>query len=122
MPAIMPIFSIDNITHEGGAIAATLGINKNSEIFNGHFPGQPVVPGACMLQLVKDVLKTALNCKLRLKQAGYLKFISFVDPRLVSVVHLQIAYTGDDPLAVTAQLLCGEAACFKFRGTFSRDA
>ena len=50
------LFSIEKVTHEDGAIKATLGINSDSEILKGHFPGHPVVPGACMLQITKEVL------------------------------------------------------------------
>lgn len=118
MPAITPIFSIDNITHDVGAITATISINKNSEIFDGHFPGQPVVPGACMLQLVKDVLETALSCSLQLTKAGHLKFISMIDPRIEQTAQLYITYTKDEFVHATAKLVCGNTDSFKFQGIF----
>jgi 3-hydroxyacyl-[acyl-carrier-protein] dehydratase len=118
MTAITPIFTIDKITHGEGAITAYLSINKDSEIFHGHFPGQPVVPGACMLQLAKDVLEMALNCPLLLKKAGHLKFISIIDPRIAQTIQLYVSYTFTHDIAVTAQLHCNKTVCFKFQGTF----
>jgi 3-hydroxyacyl-[acyl-carrier-protein] dehydratase len=121
MPAIKPIFSIDKLTHDGGSITTILSVNKDSEIFNGHFPGRPVVPGACMLQVVKDVLETALNKTLQLKKAGQLKFISMIDPNEAQAVQLDIAYTFEEEIKVTAKLTSSGAACFKFQGVFLFD-
>jgi 3-hydroxyacyl-[acyl-carrier-protein] dehydratase len=120
MPSIKPIFSIAELTHNSGAIMAILGINKNSEIFDGHFPGHPVVPGACMLQVVKDVLETSLGFPLRLK-AGHLKFISMIDPGVIQTIQLEITYARDEEIKVTAKLICGGAACFKLQGVFLFD-
>lgn len=116
--SITPIFTVIQIKHEPGSVTAHLGINPDSEILNGHFPGQPVVPGAGMLQMVKEVLETALDRPLRLKTAQQLKFISLIDPRVVQTVQLHIGYTMDRDIAATAKLICGDADCFKFQGTF----
>ena len=122
MTASIPIFIIDKITHADGVITTDLSINADSEIFNGHFPGQPVVPGACMLQLVKDVLESALDCTLRLKQAGHLKFISMISPRIAQTIQLYLTYTSAEDIAVTARLICGNKDCFKFQGTFIKQS
>jgi 3-hydroxyacyl-[acyl-carrier-protein] dehydratase len=117
--SITPIFTVIQLKHNQGSVTADLSINQDSEIFNGHFPGQPVVPGACMLQVVKDILEAALDNTLRLKTAGHLKFISMIDPRITQSIELVITYTVDNgQVTATAQLLCDEAACFKFQGTF----
>jgi len=118
MTAIIPIFRIDKITQAEEAITADLSINADSEIFHGHFPGQPVVPGACMLQLVKDVLESALGCSLQLKQAGHLKFISMISPRIEQTIQLYLTYMSAEDIAVVARLICGNTDCFKFQGTF----
>ena len=86
------LFSIKNITHEDGIITAQLGINKDSDILKGHFPSHPVVPGACMLQIVKDVLETALAQPIRLKRADHLKFMTMIDPANTKHVQLNITH------------------------------
>lgn len=119
MAATTDIFAITKIEHQSNSVHAALDINKDSEIFKGHFPGQPVVPGACMLQIVKNVLETALNNPLELKKAGYLKFISMIDPNVVREVELEIVYKLDEKeITATAALTCDETVCFKFQGSF----
>jgi 3-hydroxyacyl-[acyl-carrier-protein] dehydratase len=119
MAATTDIFAITKIEHQSNLVHAALDVNKDSGIFKGHFPGQPVVPGACMLQIVKDVLETALNIQLQLKKAGHLKFVSMIDPKIVQKVNLELTYKfSEKEITVTASLTCDGVVCFKFQGSF----
>ena len=113
------LFIILQITHENGVIRAELGINAESEILKGHFPGHPVVPGASMLQLVKDVLEQALAKRVRLKKADHLKFMSLIEPGGDDVqLEINCKLVEDSGFFVTAKLLAGETVCFKLQGVF----
>ena len=113
------LFKISKVVHNDNIISARLGINKASDIFNGHFPGHPVVPGACMLQIVKEVLEKALDTSLLLKKADHLKFMVMIDPGNTQAVDLEVSYKFvEDAYTVTAKLMSAEVVCFKFQGSF----
>jgi len=114
------LFKICKLEHGDDAISAMLDINKDCEIFKGHFPGHPVVPGACMLQIVKEVLEESLEVSLRLKKADHLKFISMIDPGNTLTVLLDITYkiAEEGDISVIAKLMSIEVVCFKFQGSF----
>jgi 3-hydroxyacyl-[acyl-carrier-protein] dehydratase len=114
------IFITANSTHTEGQIITPLHLNTGSGIFKGHFPGRPVVPGACMLQLVKDVLVDNLGNALRLEKAYNLKFISMIVPEDNLGLTLIISYkeTENNSFAVNATLTVVDKTCFKFRGIF----
>ncbi len=116
------LFNIRKLEHNDNIITATLDINKDCNIFKGHFPGHPVVPGACMLQIVKEVLEEALGASLRLKKAEHLKFINMIDPEITPSVALDMAYKifEEGDISVVAKILNGEVVCFKFQGRFGR--
>jgi len=121
MPAVNnDLFRIENIPHETGVIIATLTINNDSEILKGHFPGHPVVPGACMLQVVKESLESALQISARLKKAANLKFMNMIDPANTPIVQLDITYrfAEDSTISATAKLSNAETVYFKFQGSF----
>jgi 3-hydroxyacyl-[acyl-carrier-protein] dehydratase len=122
MEAGANVFIISNSAHTAGQIITHLKLNKQSEIFEGHFPGQPVVPGACMLQLVKDVLADNFNNSFRLEKADNLKFISMIVPQENQDISLNIAYkpAENNRLTVVAKLMDGDKICFKFQGVFIR--
>lgn len=112
------LFSIDKLEHIGNLIKAELSINSASSIFKGHFPGQPVVPGACMLQTVKEVLENTFKQPLQLQKANNLKFINMIDPLRFSSVQLEITYRIENDLNITAKLITSEIVFFKFQGIF----
>lgn len=120
MPETNSLLIIQEITHEDNSISAVLGIDTGNDILKGHFPGHPVVPGACMLQVVKEVLEAALDQSLRLKKAGTLKFLNIIDPGITSEVHLHLSYRADeeDFIIVNAKLSSNQVLHFKFQGSF----
>jgi 3-hydroxyacyl-[acyl-carrier-protein] dehydratase len=114
------IFSIIKLEKNEGQVTAVIGVNKNAEIFSCHFPGQPIAPGACTLQMLKDVLETALNTGLQLKKADNLKFINMIVPEYAELL-LNITYlAGDGQISVTAKLTNADVTFFKFQGSFCK--
>ena len=114
-----PIFKILSINSTEGLISAALEIDIDHEIFNGHFPEQPVVPGACMVQLVKDVLEKKLGSPLQLKIANNLKFLTLINPQITTNLQLQLAYnTEDELLKVNGDIVAEDLVYFKFQGVF----
>ena len=114
------LYKILSAEHREGMITAILELDKDNSIFAGHFPGRPVLPGACMLQMVREILETELGRFLRLKKAGQMKFLELTDPRVNHIVELTISYTNaaDDTIDVSATLTAKTITCFKFRGNF----
>lgn len=109
-------FAIERMTHTEAGIEALLHINPAHPIFEGHFPGQPVVPGVCMLQLIKEVAETALNRSLFLCKASQIKYLQVLVPGYKKRVSLQIEWKAD--LAFNAALKEGEQTIMKMSGTF----
>jgi len=114
------ILKIGVLEHKGNTIIANLEINKNSEIFIGHFASHPVLPGACMLQMVKEVLQFALSLSFRLKRAEHIKFLSLIDPRVHHNLELRLTYqsVGENIVDVIADFRIQNDICFKFKGSF----
>ena len=114
------LFKITLSDHQECIIKATLELNKNNEIFIGHFPGQPIFPGACMLQIVKEVLESTFNIPFRLKKADHIKFLTLIDPGIHNILQLTLSYSSTDNnnVYVIANLIAQKDICFKFRGSF----
>jgi 3-hydroxyacyl-[acyl-carrier-protein] dehydratase len=114
-----PLFKVISSTCREGSVSAVLAIDQQNDIFNGHFPGQPVVPGACMLQIVKEVLADALHRRIRLVKADNIKFLSLVQP-LAGVLQLQINHQSTNTdIRINAGLSAGDLICMKLQATFA---
>lgn len=101
-------------------LTADLQLNAGHAIFRGHFPNQPVVPGVCLMQMVKEVLEVQINQSLMLIKADFLKFIVPVVPDKTMQLHFQVKYnfTGEGQLKTSATLLADTVVSFKFQGYF----
>ncbi len=49
-------------------------------IFAAHFPNQPIVPGACLVQISKEIIEHYLKNKITILNFKSLKFIRTIDP------------------------------------------
>ncbi len=112
-------FHILDLKIEQQTIAATLKINKQHSIFEGHFPGQPVVPGVCMMQMVKEILEKELKEKLLLSEADHLKFLSVLDPTTTDTIQAEIkSEQSTEGLKVNAALFSADIIYFKLKSVF----
>ncbi len=49
-------------------------------IYNVHFPGKPITPGACLIEIAKELIETYLNREVKLTLAANVKFINLLEP------------------------------------------
>ena len=114
-------FSIEKIETAGTEAKTELLINAGHKIFEGHFPGQPVVPGVCMMQMVKEIIEQVIEKKTNLVKAQEMKFLAILDPSKNNSISANIKYTTGENgnLNIVASLFKDELMHFKFKGTFA---
>lgn len=112
-------FKVLSMDTEGTSVTAVLELNPDHTIFKGHFPGTPIVPGVCMMQMVKEIVEMIAEKSLVLSKADSMKFLSVIDPGVNKVVRMDLSYKANDvTINVNAILAAEERVCFKFRGTY----
>ncbi len=113
-------FELASVNDSAGKLTAVIHFDKTHEIFQGHFPGQPVVPGVCMIQMVKEILVQVVGNATRLEVADLVKFLTVIDPRETSTVYMELIYSNleNDRVKISATLFNEEIIYFKMRGTF----
>jgi 3-hydroxyacyl-[acyl-carrier-protein] dehydratase len=72
-------------------------LNQEHAIFKGHFPGQPVLPGVCMMQMITEISGEFLKQSFRITDAPMIKFLHMIDPRKNPLIYLEIKYDSDAP-------------------------
>lgn len=113
------LYKTDSFIAEDGKLSATVRININHKIFEGHFPGQPVLPGVCQIQLVKELLEKALEKELFLSEASQCKFLMMVNPRETQKLEVTIDYKPvEQKIAANAVIRNQESVFLKLTGGF----
>jgi 3-hydroxyacyl-[acyl-carrier-protein] dehydratase len=113
-------FSITAIQADTGSAKAVLEINPGHRIFDGHFPGIPVVPGVCMMQMVKEIMEDVIGKEIKLERGDHMKFLTVINPVENKMVQLDLKYTllESKRVSVIASLFNNEVIYFKFKGLF----
>jgi 3-hydroxyacyl-[acyl-carrier-protein] dehydratase len=113
-------YTIQEISNENNTVRSVIQLNAEHPIFGGHFPGQPVVPGVCMLQMIKELLETTFSSALRLSKGNELKFLNVIDPTKNRIISVELEYAGDENVTITVngKLFVNETVFFKCKGVF----
>ena len=77
-------------------------LNPGHPVYQGHFPGHPVVPGVCLLQLIKECVEDIRQQKLQIAQVSSCKFLSAINP--IETPHISVALTFKEIEEGTLQL------------------
>lgn len=94
--------------------------NAGHSIFNGHFPGHPVVPGVCMMEMVKELMQDILNIPLVLSNAGNVKFLQLITPDTQPAISLSWKQNENGSYKVNAAFKNEDAAIlFKMDGNYA---
>lgn len=113
------LYKVQHYVNRDGIVEADLVINPYHEIFTGHFPGQPVLPGVCMIQIVKELVEDAVAKKLMMHIADSCKFLNMLDPTQSREIHATISYTNHhNKIQVNAVLKNNEIVLLKMQSGF----
>lgn len=84
---------ISFVSKDTTSFSSVLDINKAHAIFKGHFPDLPIVPGVCMMQIIKEQLEDNLQKKITLQSASNIKFLSLINPSENTEIEVDIKFT-----------------------------
>lgn len=73
-------YKVLNESTTDGLRSTEIEIDKDHEIYEGHFPGRPVTPGVVLMQLFKEEMERYSEKKLSLVRAENVKFMAVCNP------------------------------------------
>ena len=115
---INDFYTCHDIELSDGGINCRIVFNDEHSIFKGHFPGQPVVPGVCMMEIVKELLQQQVNKTLILRTSRNVKFLGFITPAIEPAIKITWKQN-DDTYNVNAAFTNGESSLFKLDGVYA---
>ena len=91
----------------------TVELNPSCVIYQAHFPGEPITPGVCIVQIGKEVIEDLLleqssaSRRLEIIKAKYIKFLSVISPNETPILTYQVRKLvfSDDKMTVETQIV-----------------
>ena len=103
-------YKIDHTKQGDSGTLFHIKLNPNHLIYKGHFPNQPVLPGVCALQIIKECAQHLINKKLQYARVALCKFLRVVNPAQCSEITLNISLNekNDGEFQLIANGVCGD--------------
>ncbi|MBU3026426.1 3-hydroxyacyl-ACP dehydratase [Zobellia galactanivorans] len=92
------LYSVESFEKEGQNVTATVKLNAAHDVFKGHFPGNPVMPGVCMIQIIKELTEQATEKMLFLSVATNVKFMAIINPEKNDTIQLKLTITEEEAI------------------------
>lgn len=112
-------YTISQLDKHADSLAAKIIVNPDHEIFKGHFPSQPVVPGVCMVQIIKELLEDGAGANLIMHSAAQIKFLQLLMPEKNQEIQAEISWREENGAYLCkATLKKNDQAIFKMNAGF----
>ena len=90
-------YTVENIIeHNVESYDVQIRLNPKHDIFKGHFPNNPVTPGVCMMQIIKDLSERVTNKQLFLTKSSNVKFMALINPDQNPILNLNLIIQADE--------------------------
>ncbi len=110
------LYIIQSLSEFENQIHAVVELRPDHAIFKGHFPGQPVLPGVCMMQMITEITSEFLKLPFQIAGAPMIKFLHMIDPRRNPQIQLEIKYDINLPkTAVSGRIFFAPEIFMKFQ-------
>jgi 3-hydroxyacyl-[acyl-carrier-protein] dehydratase len=73
-------FTIEKKEEENTDVIFSVKLNPEHKVYEGHFPGMPVCPGVCNVQMIKECIEENLGKEFLIDTIGQCKFSSLITP------------------------------------------
>ncbi len=116
------LYSIVSVSEkkEENRITFELQLNSSHEIFKGHFPGNPVLPGVGTVEIIKELTSYYFNRTIMLVKAQQIKYLAFINPEVNSVIRIDLIAkeSAEGLLNISASVYCESITFCSFKGEF----
>ena len=80
MKLINDLFEVVSTTQHDDSYQCQVSFNPEHRIYKAHFPGYPVTPGVCLMQMGEEILEQKYGKQLQLSIVKNIRFRKIVGP------------------------------------------
>lgn len=77
---------------DDGSFETQIQLQKDCEVYQGHFPEKPVCPGVCNIQMVLECAEQALQKRVRLTYLQQVKMLTLLNPTDYEKVTVRLVF------------------------------
>ena len=98
-------------------------LNPDHQVYQGHFPGDPICPGVCSIQMVRECAEISMGKRITISAISQCRFSELLTPAKNKELLLRMTLNdkGDGTVGVIASLLSDDAqtSFLEYKGDYS---
>lgn len=102
------LFILESIDDTDTGFTAKLRCNPEHPVYQAHFPGNPITPGACLLKTAGEVLQQKLGRPLYMKASKNIKYLNLLIPAKEKEVRYEFSNITEIEMGCKAQLVIAD--------------
>ena len=120
---IKDYYTIENVSkQEDGSMLFQISLRADSAVYQGHFPGEPVSPGICNIQMIKECAEQVAGKSLLLTNLQQCRLTTLVTPLIHPQVEVMISLEEKgDIYKLKATISKGEEVYLDMKAEFTED-
>lgn len=112
-------YTVGTTESAGNTFRVQVILNASHEIYKAHFPGNPITPGVCLLQIALEILNSKFQRNLRMVRARNIKYIKVINPVENPEVEYIIQYkTEGEFITGDIDIVAGDTVFTKVSATY----
>lgn len=114
------LYKVGSRENAEGSVSAEIRLLPECPIYSGHFPGMPITPGVCLVQIAQELVESAEGRQLYISESKDIKFLSIVSPIERPLVSYALALQEKDADREkwSVQVTAGDTLCAKMSLVF----
>jgi 3-hydroxyacyl-[acyl-carrier-protein] dehydratase len=113
-------YTINELEFVENKIQASIKIDSNHSIFEGHFPNNPITPGVVEMEIVKEIVSEGIKKTLKMSKMSNCKFLAILNPLNSSEVNVNIDVLEQEKnrIRISAQILDQQTVYLKISAEY----
>ncbi len=112
-------YNIEKTEVTGNTYSAHVKLNASHEIYKAHFPGNPITPGVCLLQMALEIINAKYNRNMRLVYAKNIKYLKVINPVENPLISFIFQFKIEEGLLLADfDIIAGETVFTKVSATY----
>lgn len=104
MKLLNSLYTIASDAKSEGKHDFHISLDKNHFIYQAHFPGEPITPGVCIMQIAKELLEVSTDLKLNLTSVKNIKFLRIISPAEITRITYSLGKIAREEDSVKVQV------------------
>lgn len=113
---IKDYYQIDGATQQEGTHHFQIRLNTACNVYEGHFPGEPVSPGVCNIQMLKELAESIVGHSLVITNLALCRLTTLVTPQRHPVMEANVSIEPKgEAYKMQATLTAGDDTCMELK-------